>query len=62
MPRRVTMARAMRVTRSRSLAAPEVMSLKTNSSAARPPNKPTMSASIFLRPIRVRSSSGSAIV
>ncbi len=36
------------VTRSRSLEAPEVISSKTISSAARPPSKPTISAQQFL--------------
>ena len=47
-PNRVTIFRASWVTLSMSFEAPEVMSSKTISSAARPPNKPMISANQFL--------------
>ena len=62
MPKRITICFAVAVTFSRSLAAPVVISLKTISSAARPPSVIASVSASSARVVRNLSSVGSEIV
>ena len=62
MPKRMIICFAVDVTFSRSLAAPVVISLKTSSSAARPPRVIARSSISDERVVRYLSSLGSEIV
>ena len=62
MPKRITICFAVAVTFSRSFEAPVVISLKTISSAARPPSVIAIASSSSARVVRNLSSPGSEIV